>query len=511
MKRIKYLVILITFFFVGMLNIKATFLTPSLYNLDIDIKINDDGSADVTETWAMQSSFLYEICKPVINLNHSQITNFKVTDEKEKLYTVSTKENEYNKYSIKAFKFCWNGSEFKSGNVEFGNYGLKMYSISYQIVNFVTKLNDSQVVDWNIVNKQSEFLTKNITITISSDKSIDKDTKIWKKGFNGAVSISDGKIIIKAEELDENDYIKIIVKLKPDMFNAAYSEKGAFNYWYIKTKFSNFFNNIDDELMIIIVGLLFVIIGTIILSILDHIPNKNNLILDIKFGKKGKKIDYNKVEYFRDIPCNGDIYRAYFIINLYNLNNSSESSLLGAVLLKWINEDKIEFVEVPSKVLGLKSKAIYLKQGEKKKFSNEYEQKLYSILLNVSKNGVLEKNELFSVPKTWYEKIITKEKAYLLRDGCLIKRKKFKLLRKYQVQPSLKKQAIELVGLKKFLLDFSVIENKSAIEIHLWEQYLIFAQLLGIADQVDDQFKGLYPNSKQSRDFLFLLYDILDF
>ena len=37
------------------------------------------------------------------------------------------------------------------------------------------------------------------------------------------------------------------------------------------------------------------------------------------------------------------------------------------------------------------------------------------------------------------------------------------------------------------------IDDKEAIEVNIWEYYLIYAQILGIADKVAKQFKKLYP------------------
>ena len=52
---------------------------------------------------------------------------------------------------------------------------------------------------------------------------------------------------------------------------------------------------------------------------------------------------------------------------------------------------------------------------------------------------------------------------------------------------------IQLYGLKKYLNEFSNMKEKTAIEVHIWDEYLMFAYLFGIADQVAKQFKKLYP------------------
>ena len=41
--------------------------------------------------------------------------------------------------------------------------------------------------------------------------------------------------------------------------------------------------------------------------------------------------------------------------------------------------------------------------------------------------------------------------------------------------------------------DYTLIKDREAIEVHLFEQYLIYAQMMGIAKKVAKQFKDLYP------------------
>ena len=51
-----------------------------------------------------------------------------------------------------------------------------------------------------------------------------------------------------------------------------------------------------------------------------------------------------------------------------------------------------------------------------------------------------------------------------------------------------------LLGLKKFLQDFTSIDTKETLEVHIWDEYLMFAYLFGIADKVAKQIKNLYPD-----------------
>ena len=64
-------------------------------------------------------------------------------------------------------------------------------------------------------------------------------------------------------------------------------------------------------------------------------------------------------------------------------------------------------------------------------------------------------------------------------------------------EPSFRDDIIYTKGLKRFLLDFSSIEEKEVIEVKLWEEYLMFASILGIADEVEKQIGKLCPEFNQ--------------
>ena len=70
------------------------------------------------------------------------------------------------------------------------------------------------------------------------------------------------------------------------------------------------------------------------------------------------------------------------------------------------------------------------------------------------------------------------------------------------------KDSKELYGLKLYLNEFSSINTKEVMEVHLWDEYLMFAYIFGIADKVTKQLKNLYPEviKDYNIDFDTLLY-----
>ena len=56
----------------------------------------------------------------------------------------------------------------------------------------------------------------------------------------------------------------------------------------------------------------------------------------------------------------------------------------------------------------------------------------------------------------------------------------------------------QLLGLRKYLLDFSLIGEREIKEMPLWKEYLVYATLFGIADKVCDNFATVYPDFFQT-------------
>ena len=48
-------------------------------------------------------------------------------------------------------------------------------------------------------------------------------------------------------------------------------------------------------------------------------------------------------------------------------------------------------------------------------------------------------------------------------------------------------------GLKRYMENFSLIEEREIPELALWEEYLVYATAFGIADKVIEQMKAIYP------------------
>lgn len=210
---------------------------------------------------------------------------------------------------------------------------------------------------------------------------------------------------------------------------------------------------------------------------------------DLDFSRSPRTLpSYDTIDYYRGVPCKRNIEKSYWI--LYHYTKIEERKLkygiIGAYILKWIKEDYVTIIR------NEMTNNYKIDLGSKEWEKSEPENELYLLLKTASMNNILEQNEL----KEWYKKnykdldkwfnnFINYETIKLREEG---------LIKENIVSEELRNEAIKLMGLKKFLLNFSLISERAYIEIELWEEYLIFAQLLGIAKEVKKQFSNLYPD-----------------
>lgn len=79
---------------------------------------------------------------------------------------------------------------------------------------------------------------------------------------------------------------------------------------------------------------------------------------------------------------------------------------------------------------------------------------------------------------------------------------------------SLKEEYVDeynkLIGLKKYLKEYSKLKDRYPIELVLWNKYLTFASLFGIADKVSKEFKEELLAQGYDDDYIYTTYPVLN-
>lgn len=484
-------------------NVKAN----SISKIEMDIYIDSNGNAVINETWNCTTNSGTEVYHPYYNLGKSKIENLTVK-EKGNTYQTLSSWNTSGNLSEKAYKCginkITNGVELCWG---ISSYGSHVYEISYTISDFIAELKDSQMLYWTFIPYDFSNSIGSCYIKIHTDFDIPDSVDVWGYGnYGGTAYVYDGYIEMQSKgQLATNEYMTMLVKFPSNTFNTSNSLNHDFEYYYTMAEdgaidYNEKTENIFAKIMNILVGLFTFITFLFIFGKIISDTNSSKL----NFGKEGKKIP-SDLQYYRDIPCNKDIFRAYYIAYNYGLIKN-KTDLLGAIILKWIKDSVIRMEQ--KEVGGLLKKEnvlIYLNEkNPDTSISNATEKRLFDMLYTASKDGILENKEFekwcrthYSRVLKWFDEILKEQEDKLIKEGLIVieKTTTFKIFKNEirMATPALKQEAIQLAGLKKFLKEYTLIKDRESIEVTLFEEYLIYAQMMGIAKQVAKDFKDVYP------------------
>lgn len=489
-KNMKKIIILITIFLAPFI-VKAN----TINEIDIDIYLDKEGTAHFTEKWTANLTEGTEGYKPYYNLGSSTISNYHVVMNDTEKFTFIDNWNTSASFKEKTRQ---NGFNYLDDGVElcFGitSYGQNTYTMTYDISNFVVGLTDSQMLYWNLVPSKLSSEVGKVDIKIYSAFAFPDTLDVWGYGQYGAPTYVEGGVIRMntTHSLKNNEYMTILVKFPLDTFTLNTNLDKPFED-YLNMANTNAKAYDEDEDYSYIFAIIFSILSCLFFPILAIILQKNKVYgsYNLKFGKNGRKLKKD-TPYYRDIPYSKEnLTMVYWLACQYNMI-SNKTDFFGAILLKWYKDGNITI----SKKINDKSKkeemTIILNNCANIS-SNEVS--LYQMMYEASTGGILERKAFekwcrtnYKKVITWFDTIIDTETKYLISQNLITKNNK-----KYEVSPLVKIEAEKVYGVKRFLEDFSRIEDRSSIEVALWEEYLMYAQIFGIAKKVIKEFKNLYP------------------
>ena len=491
-------IILFLMFMLVPFSVKA----DTIYKVDMNININEDGSANVQEIWDVKASDGSEWYKTMKQMNGIELTDFKVSMDGQELTYKTWNPSE----SLSAKKGYY-GINYISDGLElcFGKYDFKRhtFTLTYKLSDFVFNTSDSQITYFTLM---PSITADAFSATISSYYEFPDTLDVWGYGYKGYAYVKDGKIYMINEEGLHKEYVTMLVKYPQETFKTDFTsddfnsfddvynmaEDGTFDYDYD--------NNYEKpSLFERIIDFITTMFPILIAAILTFIGIKAGI--ESGYGYvNNKKIDKKNTPMFRDIPCNKDIYYANALVSLNKFtNNINNTNILGAIILKWVKENKIGF-KTETKGMFNKETSI-IDMTKQNTFDNPLEEKLFDYMYKASVDGYLESKELEKWCRKNYEKFFDLIKKFesteinkLKGEGHIYKRtNKAECKKRNVMDDKIYDDSCKLYGLKLYLDEFSRMDTKEVMEVHLWDEYLMFAYLFGTASKVAKQLKNLYP------------------
>lgn len=456
---------------------------PQLHDLSIRVVLSKNGDARIIETRQMSiDSEGTECYIPIGNLNGSEVRDLTVTDESEQSFTNIGSWDINESRSWKAGK-CGivnkhNGYELCWG---LGDSGERTYVTSYTVTNLVKGYEDADGFNYMFVAQGISPLPDHVKLTIEPEDTLQftaENTGIWGFRYNGEVGFMNYQITAESSEPFENRSAMIIMaRFNKGMFEPADVREGTFEQVKnLAFEGSDYNSSGNDEWTwedtLILVALVIGFIFFPLLLILGY------FIYVWRARRKVKK----DLLWYRDIPFGGDLQEANKVINAYKYTGADYNNLLSACILKLIDMGGVS-IEQQTNEKGKTTSNFVIHEMEDIAHQPVLLRQVHNIFKKAAgEDTILEPKELKSWMKDTYNQGATDSFIQVLHAKTGISNYKHRL-----------EEVRQLFGLKKFLKEFSLLDERHVQEVSLWKDYMIYATLFGIADQVIKDMKKINP------------------
>ena len=520
----------------------------TLNNLDFDVELLENGDMQVTETWDIEiydTNTLFKTFKydtdlfdniSVEEITNGNETNFTRIDEL--MYHVT--ENCF--YAMEnddgLFEIAW--------GVDVSGTEDKVYKISYTVKDIINVYNDCAELYWQFVGEDFEIFADKVqgNITLPYGISNIDDLRVWAHGpLNGNIEkISENEVHFEVSNLSTSNFLEVRISTPISVFELSDNINNTDRLNSIiaeETKWAEEANRQRERAIFVEKCIK---VGAYVVAAIMSI------IFIFKIIKNGKKLKETpkqnptqEIKYFRDIPDEtstpaeaGFLYYFRGITPTAKIISATilDLALKGIISFEINQEDKKDITVIINKedsslkedeqeilkyLKKIAKKENSFKMKEFEKYSNKHPSQITSLIEKINKFA-----EKDNVENKNYDKKIAKKGSEYGLYGFLTLFSNFInifvgiYIGIYVLIPivlsiylfsiyvrlssrlnGLTQKGIdrreEWKGLKKYMEDFSMLDEREVPELVLWEKYLVYATAFGIAEKVLKQLKIKYP------------------
>ena len=454
---------------------------PYLHSLDIRVVLSHNGDARITETRVMDIDDEGTECYIGLgNMGGSEVRDLRVSDEDGNDFEnigdwdidESRSWKEYKcgiVYKHNGYELCWGLGE--SGN--------RTYTTSYTITSLVHAYPDADAIRHVFLDQDVSPKPDHAKISIEAEDSIlftDENCGIWGFRFGGELGFQDGRIIAyNTEDFGHSGAMYIMVRFNKGMFEPTIQEDDTFEHKK-ELAFEGSDYTSDDEwttedtIILLVMAICFFIV-----------PIVGFIWYLIYVWRARRKVNKDLL-WYRDIPMKGNLQQANDVLNAYKYFGTDYNNLLSACILKLIDMGAIS-IEQTLNSKGKTEQNFVIHELQNYADQPLLLRKIHSMFKTAAgEDTVLEPKELRSFMRSSKNESITDSFINTLHTKTSISyyKERFDDVR-------------QVFGLKKFLKEFSLLDERHVNEVTLWKDYMIYATLFGIADQVIKDMKKINP------------------
>ena len=454
---------------------------PYLHSLDIRVVLSHNGDARITETRVMDIDDEGTECYIGLgNMGGSEVRDLRVSDEDGNDFEnigdwdidESRSWKEYKcgiVYKHNGYELCWG----------LGESGSRTYTTSYTITSLVHAYPDADAIRHVFLDQDVSPKPDHAKISIEAENSIlftDENCGIWGFRFGGELGFQDGRIIAyNTEDFGHSGAMYIMVRFNKGMFEPTIQEDDTFEHKK-ELAFEGSDYTSDDEwttedtIILLVMAICFFIV-----------PIVGFIWYLIYVWRARKKVNKDLL-WYRDIPMKGNLQQANDVLNAYKYFGTDYNNLLSACILKLIDMGAIS-IEQTLNSKGKTEQNFVIHELQNYADQPLLLRKIHSMFKTAAgEDTVLEPKELRSFMRSSKNESITDSFINTLHTKTSISyyKERFDDVR-------------QVFGLKKFLKEFSLLDERHVNEVTLWKDYMIYATLFGIADQVIKDMKKINP------------------
>ena len=452
----------------------------TLQNLDIRVVLSRNGDAHITETRQMDIDWNGTECYIVIgNLDGSELRDFTVTDETGRHYEYEEfwdvdedrdwKEGKCGiNQTSNGYELCWG----------LGEEGDRTYITSYTVTNLVKGFNDADGFNYMFVAQGINPYPEHVKLTIVAEDDSTfispENTGIWAFRYRGDISFVGNSIVAESSEPFESRSAMIVMcRFEKGMFEPMHCYNNSFEDLKQRAFEGSDYDDSDYDWEGILM-LVFFVIAFVVIPVITFVSQ----LIIVWYHRR--KVNKNLL-WYRDIPYKGNLHKANDVLNAYRYFGSNYNNLLSACILKLINMGAIS-IEQRLNDKGQTEQNFVIHELENYADQPLLLRKIHQMFkIAAGEDTVLEPRELKSYMKSSKNQGAVESFISTLHTKTGLSAYKNS------------EEVRQVFGLRKFLKEFSLLDERHVNEVSLWKDYMIYATLFGIADQVIKDMKKINP------------------